>query len=191
MPGKWNREWDARLGRLPDSELADEVGVSRQTVIAKRRALGIPAYEHRPHEFSPADDEAVRSMRKGDAARAIGCSRRDVETRRKELGVVYKARGRTRTPRPPHVFDAAQDAIIAVCRSEDAARAIGCRRSEVVRRRKELGLKQVRVPGRTRSAARVREDLARHGGSVRLLAAEYGVSPQRIYQILTPSRGAD
>lgn len=43
-PHRWTAEVVRRLGKEPDTKIARELGITSQSVLGKRRALGIPAW---------------------------------------------------------------------------------------------------------------------------------------------------
>lgn len=47
-PDPWTRDAIERLGTVSDTVIADELGITRQAVAAKRAALEIPAAHARP-----------------------------------------------------------------------------------------------------------------------------------------------
>ena len=49
QPIRWTRELDSLLGTKSDAELAADLGIGRQAVSVRRRALGIPAFRSQVH----------------------------------------------------------------------------------------------------------------------------------------------
>lgn len=50
IQNRWTPEVVAMLGRCPDRSIAEELGVSLAAVCARRRQLGIPAFQRRGGE---------------------------------------------------------------------------------------------------------------------------------------------
>src|SRR5262249_3918133 len=100
----WTAEEVALLGQLPDAEVAERTGRTREAVRQKRNELGVPdpaarrgAYGAPP--WSPDEDALVRRLRPADAAAKAGRTMDAVYGRRHRLGATH-CRGRRRAARP-------------------------------------------------------------------------------------------
>lgn len=86
----WSPEEIALLGAMTDTEVSKRTGRSLGAINKKREALGRPALAEGlagPHRrfWSPAEDEAARTLTAEEVARRIGRSRAAVEKRRQQL----------------------------------------------------------------------------------------------------------
>lgn len=82
---------DARLGRVPDSELAAALGVSRQLVSRARKQLGIARPAAPVSGVDPAADPRLGTMTDTALASLLGCSRYVVSRARIAAGLpVYE-----------------------------------------------------------------------------------------------------
>ena len=82
----WTAELEARLGQVPDRMLAAQLGITRGAVLARRQALGIPAW--RRIQQGKAEDVAILgTMPDEEVARRTGRTTAAVRFKRYLLGL--------------------------------------------------------------------------------------------------------
>jgi hypothetical protein len=129
--------WDARLGTLPDNKLAKLAGCSEDTLINRRRRLGIQPFTQRDIDWAKWDAELGRATDQ-DIAQKIGCTVKTVERRRGKLGIAsYRDSGR-RGRIPDKIQWAKWDEELGRAPEWEVAKRIGCSVSPVEKRRKKL-----------------------------------------------------
>lgn len=97
---KWTPELEARLGKVADSTLANEMGITRKSVTYRRDQLSIPAaYDrtnntppppmggHNRIEFPPDVIAKFGKFPDHAIAAEFGCSKKAVTSRRNALGI--------------------------------------------------------------------------------------------------------
>ena len=124
--------WDRCLGGEPDWGLAARIGCSEETVAARRRALGVRAFQQSPVDWAEWDWHLGKGADEG-VAREIGCSVATVRKRRRNLGIGGRGGGR-----PRRIDWAAWDGLLGTAPDTEVARTIGCSVRPVEKRRARL-----------------------------------------------------
>jgi len=169
----WTEELTSRLGTLPDTQLAREIGCSHGVVMKKRHELGIQACLGTRRTDWTEYDELLGTMTDKELAKVIGCSFNTVFRRRKKLGTKS-----FRNTGPDEVDWAANWDRLGVEDDEDLAKDLDCPVSSVAKKRREKGV--------LKSAGSVEDrewfDLL---GTMtdKELGEQAGVSRQRIHQL--------
>ncbi|HSL83856.1 MAG TPA: hypothetical protein VLF66_13865, partial [Thermoanaerobaculia bacterium] len=138
------REWrtrlvEQRLGKVPDEALAEELGVSPNTVAQYRRDRG--HYQTSHQRWTPEEDAMLGKLSDEEVARRTGHPLGSVSKRRRQLGHV---RFRSRAWEPEEV------ALLGKLPDREVAKRIGRSLGAVRNKRYALGL-----PASETSAARV------------------------------------
>jgi hypothetical protein len=137
--------WDGCLGIIPDKKLSAAIGCSEDSVINRRRKLGIRPYTQNFIDWAAWDG---RLGKETDVrlARRIGCAEATVRKRRKELGI-GSFRDAHGGGKPRRIDWARWDGILGTMPDEETAKTIGCSVRPVEKRRAKL-----RVPAFSRHA---------------------------------------
>lgn len=135
---KWSKDVIAQLGKRPDQEIADILGVTRSTVYKKRASLGIPTYR----EVFWTDDKLVLlgKISDAEAARRFGVSKTAVAAKRQALDIppLIPAPGRN-----PRTWTQEEIDLLGTDTDCRVADMIGAARRTVRRKRQELGIPPV------------------------------------------------
>lgn len=84
---EWTPEKDVLLGTMPDTKLAQQLGLRNREVVRRRRGqLGIPSYRESTHPWTPENDALLGTMLDSELAKKLGVTRSQVWHRRKSLG---------------------------------------------------------------------------------------------------------
>ena len=84
-PTSWTEEALAKLGQVPDEELAAELGLQVDTVRMKR--LGAGLRKRTVRRWTPAEEELIRELEPAAAAEKTGRTLQAVLKRRRDLGL--------------------------------------------------------------------------------------------------------
>jgi DNA-binding Lrp family transcriptional regulator len=132
----WN-VWDRLLGTMPDGKLASLAGCSEDTLIYRRRKLGIAAFTQSQIQWEKWDGMLGKSTDQ-DIAQKIGCAVKTVEKRRRGLGIAsYRDSGR-KSRNPRRIDWTEWDKKLGKSPDGEAAKLIGCSVRTVEKRRKKL-----------------------------------------------------
>lgn len=134
---------DALLGTMSDQDLAVKLGCKRAHVSGRRYLLRIPKYSHSiipENEFvwTQAMDALLGTMLDQDLAEKLGCTAAAVRNRRRLLEIpgcrnpISAANKVEWTP--------AMDALLGTITDTDLAKLMGCSKSSVLTRRRQLGI---------------------------------------------------
>lgn len=93
-PVKWTQQALAKLGRVPDEQLAVELGCAASTVTRKRCSRGIR--QRRASWWTEDEDELVRTLPPPEVAARTGRTLSAVFHRRQRLGVTRRVKSRRR-----------------------------------------------------------------------------------------------
>lgn len=112
----WPSRLEALLGKVPDAEIAQELGVSPRSVAARRRKMGIKselAHTHTPAvKWKKRWDKLLGTMRDTELAEKLEVSRHQIRVRRLELRIPPYEPAALPEPssqtRPPVTLTAAQ-----------------------------------------------------------------------------------
>jgi excisionase family DNA binding protein len=148
----WGRE--DRLGKLPDSKLAEILGVSRQAVSQGRTKLGIPAYKPEPESRAKVEAvEAEEIPEEAQAGEVEETSRHeaDKEERRKKARreaqkVAATLEGTAKAADPAEV-EVARGIVADMLSAAAVAVALGTTKFTVQRYIREKKLHAVKVGG--------------------------------------------
>ncbi len=88
----------SRLGKVPDAEIAAELGIRPSTVAEKRGQRGIPPPLMR--FWTPEEDALAGTLPDGEIAKKVGRSRNAVAHRRRRLGLPTVPRRPARGSKP-------------------------------------------------------------------------------------------
>jgi hypothetical protein len=126
---EWTRRVLAKLGRVPDDQVAAELGIASSAVARKRSGMGIRKL--REGGWTPREDALVRKLPRAEAAARTGKSLSAVGKRRRLLGVTRAWR-----------YAWSKSALARLGHEPDAAIAadLGIPRVRVTRKRRDLGL---------------------------------------------------
>ena len=86
-PYEWSAESLRRLGKLPDEELALELGLSYQFIAQKRLELGRPAMRRSSLKWTSEIISKLGTIPDPQIAKELGCSTGLVQLKRSELGI--------------------------------------------------------------------------------------------------------
>jgi hypothetical protein len=112
----WTPRRDAWLGRLPDAEIGRRVGCTPQSVMSRRRKLGIPACNPRnpSRPWTPVEEKLLGFFRDDQVARRLGRSIRAVRDRRAKYHIpACPAKLRPWTPKELALLGKFTDAEVA------------------------------------------------------------------------------
>jgi len=176
-PVKWTKQMMARLGRVPDAELAAVFGCGLQTVWRKRQELGIGGLGHAKFDWTPARLARLGNVFDKELARAWGLATPTVMRQREARGIApFDPVAQWLTPDREAVQGTAPDRALARACDADVAAELGITPAQVGRRRHELG-RDAWGPGRRWTA---REDRLLGKQTDRAVADRLGLSPTTV-----------
>jgi hypothetical protein len=140
-------ELEDLVGKAPDAEIANQLGVSTYLVTRERLRQGLPATPGKPKRWTP--DVVARLGKEPDAAiaRDLGISPRAVCNKRLRLGIPCFGRStRPATPRPTVRGDWTPENMARLGNETDSAIAgdLGITRQAVWSKRQQLGIPSCR-----------------------------------------------
>lgn len=180
---KWTRRDLKLLGKIPDKRLSEIMGISRKSVMTKRKKLGIESYALGTqfwHQWT--EDEIARLGKSTDKelAKQLGVEPMCVMTKRRQLGI--NSFSKTYGTKKTHIWTKREIAMLGKKTDTMVAHELGIGIGLVRKKRIELGI--TAYMGSGRSAEKwTPAILARLGKEpLQKLADEIGVSREAVRQ---------
>jgi len=137
-PISWTRRALRRLGKVPDAEIAAELGCCKETVARKRRELGIRLVDIRP--WTPEEHALVGTLPDRVVASKIGRTRAAVAGRRRSHLHIQLAE-----PAPPIRWTESVLSRLGKVPDAEIAAELGCRKRTVAEKRRQLGMRRFEI----------------------------------------------
>ncbi len=137
-PISWTKRALRGLGKVPDAEIAAELGCSKETVARKRRKLGIRLVNIRP--WTPEEHALVGTLPDRVVARKIGRTRAAVANRRRSHLHIQLAE-----PAPPIQWTESVLSRLGKVPDAELAAELGCRKRTVAQKRRQHGIRRFEI----------------------------------------------
>lgn len=138
---KWTRRNLALLGKLPDERICGMMGISRKSVMRKRKELGIESYAVGTQFWHPWTEEEIARLGKTtdrELAEQLGIQPMCVTSKRRQLGIesFAKASGL----KIPHAWTEREIALLGTKPDVEVARELDLGVGVVWKKRNNLGI---------------------------------------------------
>lgn len=136
MTIQWTPEMDARLGTVPDQEIADSQGIHQSSVCNRRHRLGVSPFQFisPPIEWTSKIDALLGTISDQKVADELGVSQRSVQRRREELGITSWAERNSLEDTPELI------ALLGTMFDRELAERLGVSRLTISGHRRRLGI---------------------------------------------------
>jgi len=199
-PFRWPQKLVARLGKLPDGEIARLAGISTEAVATERKRRGIKAFRPpiEPIEWTPKMIRRLGTASDTIVAKKLGIHSSSVRYKRQLLGIppFHPKRRHAGT----HEWTPQKLALLGTMSDAEVAEELGIHKATVSTKRKQLGIAASRPPRRVYQwteellalLGKVTDrELARRSGfsvsSVRRKRAALGIRPGGRYGAVVPT----
>lgn len=145
-PLRWPWKLAARLGKIPDRELARLAGISVEMVAKERKRHGIAAFRppREPIEWTPKMIRRLGTASDAAVARKLGIHFSSVSYKRQRLGILpFRPKGRP----SPHAHDwkPRELALLGKMSDTEVAGKLGISTGTVAKKRAQLGIPASRL----------------------------------------------
>lgn len=137
----WSRKNLALLGKLPDERVAEIMGISRKSVLGKRKRLGIESFAVGTQFWHPWTEEDIARLGKTtdrELAEQLGIQPMCVTAKRRQMGIEsFKETSGLKTSR---VWTEREIALMGTKTDVEVARELGISKVTVQKKRVQLGI---------------------------------------------------